>query len=363
MIIYVEEMEIFSQLIEWASINSHSYNSDGLEKMVELARAAFFALEPDEINVLPIGLSVKKRMNAPVRIFLGGHLDTVFHEDHPFQSVTKLDENTLQGPGVADMKGGILVMLHALLDFESSKEAHNIGWEVFLNLDEEVGSPNSTPFLKECCQRCTYALLFEPTFSDGFFVSERAGSSNYRAISTGKAAHAGRAPEDGKNAIYPLARFITSLEALNTEKTLVNVGVISGGGALNIIPEHAEAGINIRADTDLDSVLQKKAQEAGIKLERTSYRPPKPFNVETEQLFTLLKECGERLGIAVQWRKSGGVCDGNTFGAAGIPTLDTLGVHGGGLHTENEYVYLSSLNEKIKLTACFLKELARRTHT
>jgi glutamate carboxypeptidase len=353
-------MEIVAQLEEWASVNSYSYNSSGLEKMVCLAQEAFSAVKPDEMHVLPIGLFLTKRKGAPYHIFLGGHLDTVFPPTHPFQSAKRLDENRLQGPGVADMKGGILIMLHALLAFEESVEAKDLGWEIFLNLDEEIGSPASTPFLQECAGRCSCALIFEPALPDGSLVSGRKGSGNFQAVSEGRAAHAGRHPEEGINAIYPLARFITSLEVMNKGDTLINVGMVKGGGPLNIIPDHAEAGVNVRSYEDLEAELRKKAEAAGISLKRLSYRPPKPFDAKTEKLFTLLKECGSKLGMSINWRETGGVCDGNTFGAAGVPTIDTLGAEGGGMHTENEFVYLSSLSEKSKLTACFLKELARR---
>lgn len=361
MIRYFEGMEIVAQLKQWASVNSYSHNSVGLEKMLRLAEDAFATLEPDEMHVLPIGLSLIKRSASSFRIFLGGHLDTVFPPDHPFQSVTQLDENRLQGPGVADMKGGLLVMLHALLDFEAAAEAQKVGWEVFLNMDEEIGSPYSTPYLQACSQRCACALLFEPTLSDGSFVSGRKGSANYHAVSKGKATHAGRNPEEGVNAIYPLARFIASLEQLNDGQTYVNVGMIKGGRALNIIPDYAEAGVNVRAYTDIEPVLQQKAQNNKITLTRTTYRPPKLFDAKTEQLFLLLKECGKKVGLTIKWNETGGVCDGNTFGAAGIPTIDTLGVDGGGMHTDKEFVYLHSLREKINLTSCLLKELARRT--
>jgi len=354
-------MDIIAQLEVWANVNSYSHNSSGLEKMLILAEKAFGALKPDEMQTLPIGLSLKKRKNAPFRVFLGGHLDTVFPPDHPFQSVTRLDADCLQGPGVSDMKGGLLVMLQALLEFEASAEAEKIGWEIFLNLDEEIGSPNSTPYLQECSQRCECALIFEPTLPDGSLVSGRKGSSNYHVTSKGKAAHAGRHPEEGKNAIYPLAHFITSLEGLNDAETIVNVGMIKGGGALNIIPDHAEAGVNVRTNREIEPILKRKAEEACVSLTRTTYRPPKPFDARTKKLFELLKECAEKLDLTVKWRETGGVCDGNTFGAAGIPTIDTLGVEGGGAHTKKEFVYLPSLTEKSKLTALLLKELARRT--
>ncbi len=351
-------MDFIEKLEQWANVNSYSHNVAGLEKMVHIAQKEFSSLKPDEMKELPIGLSLKKRADAPFKVFLGGHLDTVFSANHSFQTAKRLDEERLQGPGVADMKGGILVLLQALLEFEASPLAENLGWEIFLNLDEEIGSPNSTPFLQECAKRCDCALLFEPALPDGALASERKGSSNYHVVSKGKEAHAGRNAEEGVNAIFSLVRFLAAIE--NLPNALVNVGTITGGRAVNIIPDHAEAKLNVRSDIDYDSILQEKAKECCVSITKTNFRPPKKFDEKTKKLFELLKGCGEELNIPVKWRATGGVCDGNTFGAAGIPTIDSLGVEGGGLHTDEEFVYLPSMLKKAQLTFHLLKELARR---
>ena len=352
-------MHLIHLLEAWANVNSYSHNAHGLEKMCALAEQAFAELHPDSCERFPSGLFLKKRGDAPLQIFLGGHLDTVFSPDHPFQTTTRLDAHILQGPGVADMKGGVLVMLEALKRFEASKEAENIGWEIFLNLDEEIGSPNSRFFLEECSKRCAVALLFEPTFPDGAFVSARKGSANYEAISTGKAAHMGRHPEEGKNAIYALCHYVSFLETLNKAGSDVHVGLIEGGVAQNVIPPHARAQFNVRSWDVLDETLNAAAKKMGITLKRTSYRPPKPFDKKTKSLFETLKKCGKGLGLDITWRETGGVCDGNTFGAAGVPTIDTLGVLGSGIHTEKECVHLPSLEEKITLTYTLLMEITQ----
>lgn len=353
-------MENIISLIEaWSSINSYSHNPEGLRRMLHVTKEAFSHLEPDASEILPFGLSMKKRAEAPVRIFLGGHLDTVFPPDHPFQKTTRLSSEKLQGPGVVDMKGGLVILLHALLAFENTPESKKVGWEIFLNQDEEIGSPHSTPFLQECAKRSAFALLFEPTLSNGAFVNERTGSSNYHLISKGKAAHAGRAHIEGKNAIYPLARLVTELEKLNSDQTLINVGRIKGGKALNIIPDFAEAGLNARSNHDLSSLLAEMAKKEGIAISRTSFRPPKPFDAKTQTLFELLRECGKKLQLEVKWEKSRGVCDGNTFGAAGVPTIDTLGAEGGGLHTDQEFIFIPSIEKKIALTTLLLQEIAK----
>ncbi len=328
--------------------------------MVRLAKEAFSELKPDTMHSLPIGLMLTKRADAPLHIFLGGHLDTVFPSDHPFQTATRVDKDRMRGPGVADMKGGVLVMLQALLAFEELEESKKVGWEIFLNLDEEIGSPHSTAHLKECSKRCDVALLFEPALPNGSFVSARKGSTNFHVVSEGKAAHAGRTPHEGRSAIYPLARFIVSLESLNTLETHVNVGAIRGGRAHNIIPDHAEAAVNVRSFEDLDHELYERAKQVGVSLTKITARPPKPFDAQTEKLFALLKQCGQKLGLNVKWQETGGVCDGNTFGAAGVPTIDTLGVEGGEIHTDEEFIYLPSIDAKARLTTLLLSELTRR---
>ena len=363
-------LEEMSSLIQvWANINSHTHNQAGVAILLEEMKPAFRKLKPDLMEVIScgstLGLFLKKRGNAPIQVYLGGHLDTVFPVHHPFQQVSWVDDNILRGPGVADMKGGLVVLLKALEQFETLPGVEDLGWEIFINSDEEMGSPQSSSFIEMCAKRCSLALLFEPTCADGALVSERKGSANYSVISRGKKAHAGRDPTAGKHAIYPLAHLVTEMETLHAPKqgTLVNVGTIKGGEAHNIIPDYAECGMNIRSDSlkglmHAKHTLEKKAHQLGLELVEHSFRSPKPLDPATEKLLFALKECGSQLGLNIQWRKSGGVCDGNIMAAAGIPTLDTLGVRGGNIHTENEYLELSSLTEKADLTTLFLQEIA-----
>lgn len=355
-------MDIVSILEQWVNINSYSYHSEGVEKMLAEAEKSFSALNPDEVKKFSFGLFLKKRKHAPFQVFLGGHVDTVFPPDHPFQKAQWLDGKRLRGPGVADMKGGLLVLLMALLKFEASSQAPHLGWEIFLNGDEEIGSPHSTPFLQACAKRCQCALFFEPAMPDGSFVNKRKGSSSFLVTSEGKAAHCGRHPEEGKNAIYPLVHFIHEIESLNTSETLVNVGKIKGGIAANVIPEYAEALVNIRFYQDIEDILIQKAHQEGVHLQKLSFRPPKLFNENTKNFFSILKECGEKIKQEIKWKESGGVCDGNTFGAAGIPTIDTMGVIGGAVHTDQEFLYFPSLEKKIALTFLLLDELSKRRH-
>jgi glutamate carboxypeptidase len=363
--------EMIALVQTWANINTHTQNFAGIEKALNEIAKACAVLKPNQIefvkNGTSLGLFLKKRAEAKIQIFLGGHVDTVFSVKHPFQKVS-LGQDTIQGPGVADMKGGLVVLIKALEQFENSPSSGQVGWEIFVNSDEEIGSPESTSFIQECAKRCDVALLFEPALADGTLISARKGSANYTIYSKGKKAHAGRDAHLGKNAIYPLAHLISQAEKLHRPHhgTLVNVGFVNGGEALNIIPDYATCGINIRSDS-LEDLLSTKqslillAKQYQLEITETSLRPPKPLDKETEFLLKGLKKCGSQLGIPIQWRSTGGVCDGNTLAACGIPTIDTLGVCGGEIHTEHEYLKIASLSEKTDLTALFLHEIACET--
>ncbi len=191
-----------------------------------------------------VALRLRVRPEAPVRILLGGHYDTVYGADHPFQRCTLLDAQTLRGPGVADMKGGLVVMLAALQAFEAAPESHRIGWEVLLGPDEEIGSSARAPRRGVAAARNHVGLVFEPARANGDLVSSRKGTGTFVVTCRGRAAHAGRDPAAGRNAILALAEFLPQADTLNRELpgVMLNVGNIRGGGAVNIVPDWAEAG-------------------------------------------------------------------------------------------------------------------------
>ncbi|MCB1136696.1 MAG: M20/M25/M40 family metallo-hydrolase, partial [Chlamydiia bacterium] len=182
-------------LTAWSNVNSGSSNHAGVARMAQLCldtlrplgdKAALTPLPPREqvgdtgkVSLMdsPAGVHVTKRRDAPMQVFLGAHLDTVFPLDSPFQEARRKDNNTLHGPGVADIKGGIVVLCTALEALERSPFAQNIGWEVFLNPDEEIGSPGSHDFLFDCGKRNQLGLIFEPSLPDGTLVSARKGSA------------------------------------------------------------------------------------------------------------------------------------------------------------------------------------------
>lgn len=381
--------EMVDLLIRWSNINSGSYHVEGLNRMVESAEEEFarldgvaeiISLEPHKqvgpdgsVFHRPLGnaLRIVKHSDAPFRVFLCIHMDTVYDVYHPFQQATILDNNTIRGPGVIDAKGGMVVLLKALEVLETTPEAGKIGWELLINPDEEIGSPGSAPLLEEAAERNHIGLLFEPCRDDGGLVSARRGSGTYLAIAHGRAAHAGRNPEDGRNAISGLCRFILGLEErhVRDDGITVNVGSIEGGGPVNVVPDRASCRFNVRVETDehrrrveesLDS-LTAQAKEAGIeiKLHGRFARPPRPLDDRSKLLFERFRECGRDMGLELTLRPSGGTCDGNNLAACGLPVVDSLGVRGGQLHSSNEFILTSSLTERARLTALFLTRCAR----
>ena len=303
-------------------------------------------------------------------------MDTVYPPSSPFQKVERLDHNTLRGPGVADMKGGLLVMLKALETLENSPYAGKIGWEVLINPDEEVGSSGSEPLFLESAKRNHLGLIFEPAFADGSLVNERKGSANFTIVAHGKSAHAGRDFYMGRNAIILLSRCILGLDTLNNRyrQITVNVGSVEGGGALNIVPDLAICRVNVRMvnpdDLPLMKVSIQEMVNGSVPPDGTSLtiyehggRFPKVFDEKSQALYNALKTCGESLGMDLKWQLSGGVTDGNILAHAGLPTIDSLGVIGGHLHTPEEFMLIDSLVERTRLTACFLMKLAAQEIT
>ena len=377
------------ELLGLSNINSGSFNAAGVDACGARLRELFAPLqaEAETISVAPYrhtddqgaereralghAMRLRKRPDAPLRVFLCGHLDTVFGTEHSFQQACWDGGERLHGPGVADLKGGLLVLWLALSALERSPYRERIGWEVLLNPDEEIGSQGSGPLLKEAASRNHFGLVYEPAYADGGLASERKGSGNFDVIVHGRAAHAGRNPEQGRNAIAAAAALSARLDALNggREGFTLNLGYVHGGGSLNIVPDTCVVKFNVRTGTAGDeSWLMRKLQsllaEAGgadgyrFELRGGFTRPPKPVSPGIARLQDHLRSCGGDLGIDLRFRPTGGCCDGNNLAAWGLPNVDNLGVVGGEIHSAREWMHLPSLAERAKLSALLLLRLA-----
>ena len=379
---------MFAQVQAWSAINTGTGNLAGLAAQTA-ALADVFAALPGEVTLLdpaPVTavaadgrtvevrhgqhLVLRVRPDADRRILLTGHMDTVFPAEHPFQAQHWLDAETLNGPGVADMKGGIAVISAALTAFETSQHAARLGYDVLINSDEETGSLSSAALIADLARGKFAALTYEPSaLPDGTLAGARGGSGNYSLIITGRSAHAGRNPQDGRNAIVAAAALVLGLKALQRDGLAINPAKIEGGSANNVVPDHAVLRFNIRpASTalaeafqhDLTLLIANTAQQHEVAIHRHGgiSRPPKPLDTKAEALFGLVRDCGAALGQPIRWQSSGGVCDGNNIAACGVPVVDTMGVRGGAIHSPDEFMIVPSLAERAALSALVLNRLA-----
>ncbi|HEY9090320.1 hydrolase [Parasphingorhabdus sp.] len=373
----------------WAKVNSGTTNLDGLKLMARYLADAFSVLPGDIELVDPAPVDAVRpdgslyqvprgqhllgiiRPDAPVRILLTGHMDTVFAADHPFQEMKWLEDGVLNGPGVADMKGGLSVMLGALQLLEQSEYASRIGYDIMINSDEEVGSGSSAALIEQCARQKVAALTYEPALPDGTLAGERGGSGNFSIIFTGKSAHAGRNPDEGRNALVAAADMALQLKALHREGLSVNPAKIDGGGPNNAVPDHAILRVNFRPQSLEDQQKAQNALDNLIAVIATGHdvdvqchggfgRPPKPIDPQAQKLFHLVKSCGADLGLDISWRGTGGVCDGNNIAACGVPVVDTMGVRGGAIHSSDEYLITDSLAERTKLSALTIMRIAAK---
>ncbi len=374
----------------WSRINSGSYNIDGLRAMRSALADNFHWLggEQEIIPLAPLSsidakgleisipiaeaLTIRKRPEAPIQVLLVGHMDTVFGPEHPFQHPNFISDTILNGPGVADLKGGLVVMLKALEAFERSPWASQLGWQVVLNPDEEIGSISSDPLLKAACEGKTLGLIYEPALADGSLAGARKGSGNFSIVVRGRAAHAGRNPEDGRNAVVAASELAVALFHLNgvRDGVTINPAKIEGGSALNVVPDTAVLRFNIRtrevADEawilgEIDEMLDRLRMRDGFAAVRHGFftRAPKPMAPEIKAIFDMVLECGQMLGFTIGIKPSGGCCDGNNLWRHGLPNVDTLGVRGANIHSSDEICYLDSLSERAKLSALLLMRLAK----
>jgi len=383
------QSEMVETVEAWSRVNSGSGNAAGLLEMEKLILDAFAPLGAEvelvqladgekvnaagEVVTIKNGRSLRifKRPVANRKVLMTGHTDTVFAVDHPFQQPVWLDENILNGPGVADMKGGIIVILNALKAFEETPLAASVGWEVLLSPDEETGSLASAPILAERAKTADIGLTYEPALADGTLAGARKGSGNYTLVVRGKAAHAGREFHAGRNAVVKLSALVGELAALTDGRPelTVNPAVVDGGVAPNVVPDLAMCKFNVRLkepedaawfEAQLDEIVARANEDEGytVILHGGINRPPKAISDANQKLMDAIKACGLELGIDINYVPTGGCCEGNNLAAAGLPNVDTLGVRGGMIHSAEEFVCADSFSERAKLSALILMAFA-----
>lgn len=382
-------LPMLNVLKRWSNINTHSANLPGLSTQLHTIEAYCYeklkGAKIEQIALPPsvevddsgqtvnqhLGYALKVTLNpqAATRVLLLGHMDTVFPPHHPFQKAQLTENDTcLQGPGVSDMKGGLVVMLTALQVFLQTLHRHELALTILITPDEEIGSPGSCAVIESLAKTHHVGFIYEPALnSSGTLVSTRPGKGNYTIEVIGVAAHAGRDFSAGRNAIIALAQIVTALAELSdpTAGVTVNVGVIRGGDAVNCVPDQALCRFEMRYQTP-EQKMQLEQRIRGIltSIEKRAHvqchlqmhhaRPPKLATPDFVALQAWATRLGEKQGYAITWHPSGGVSDGNNTQACGLPTIDTLGVRGAGIHTDQETVIIDSLVDRAQFTVLLL---------
>ncbi|MDZ5446981.1 M20 family metallopeptidase [Micromonospora sp. 4G57] len=295
-----------------------------------------------------------------------GHYDTVFGAGTTRSWPVRVDGDRVSGPGVFDMKGGLVQLMWSL------RALHELGVprppvRLVLNGDEEIGSPFSRPVLEQAVADAAAVLVFEAS-ADGAVKTARKGVGLFDVTARGVESHAGLDPEAGASAIDELARVITTLHAGADLKrgTSINVGVVSGGTRANVVAGFAQANIDVRVATAeeearVDALLASLApRDERVKLEVSGgwNRPVMPRSDEIGRMYALARRAAARLGVDLREASVGGASDGNFAAALGIPVLDGFGAVGGGAHARHEHVSITGMVERTALAASVIAAFA-----
>jgi glutamate carboxypeptidase len=355
------------------NIDSGSKNTDGTGRI-----ALFF-----EERYKALGLSVKKFYPSPdggpcleirnkgesdtIDVLFLGHMDTVFPDGTAAARPFKIENGTAYGPGVYDMKAGLLSIYYVVK--ELLKTGTNLSFCVAQNSDEEISSPYSREWLCALGRKSRYGLIFESGRKNGDFVNKRKGLAKFRLEFHGIAAHAGVAPEKGASAVLEMCRWINELAALNNYAagTSLNAGVVSGGTVANVVAANAYCEIDTRfteveeldkIKQKIDCLLQKRFDDrVSVTSSLGGYRPPMNPGKETFELMRLFEECGKTAGIEVKWISTGGGSDGNLIAHEGCAAIDSLGPSGDKSHSDEEYVMVDSIEPRLNLMIQVMKKL------
>ncbi len=390
MVAWVEQRQdkILDTLKTHVGMNTGTDNVPGIDQYrallaTELSQLGF-ATREHESAPLPVvsceggtvavanHLVATRQGNKANRILLNGHMDTVFSAGDEYQSLTVAEDGTLRGPGVLDMKGGIVVMLYALRALDASGRLDNANMTVLFNSDEEIGSLASRPLIEELARQHDVGLVFEGS-GDNRFTRSRKGLGQVRLKVTGRESHAGGAHEDGVSASLELAHKVIEIESLTDyeRKNTVNVGVMRGGEKRNTVPGCADAYIDLRYPTAQDGEALAASIETIVAkpsignpsypdLPKTDFwvtlhRPVKASNAQVDAMTAEAMGLSQLIGEPiVGTRYSGGGTDGSITQAVGLPTLDSMGLDGSGAHSSREKTSLQSLMARTKLAAVMI---------
>lgn len=355
--------EAIRLLERMVAMESPSFDKELTDKFVHFVAEQFARGAVDIVRNEKFGnhLRIKFGGDSKSRILLLGHMDTVWPAGELAKRPFTIEGGRASGPGVFDMKSGIVLMWMALGALQDKPVT------ILLNSDEEVGSTSSRALIETEAAHCRAVLVMEPSLPGGALKTARKGVGLFTIKSIGRAAHAGIDPQKGINAIEELSHQILKLQKMTdlSRGTTVTVGVVQGGTRSNVVPAEAAAEIDVRitsmdeAERIITSIksLRPELPEARIEIHGGINRPPMERTADTARLFDIARGLAARIGIDLKEGSTGGGSDGNFTSALGIPTLDGLGAIGGGAHAVDEWVEIDSLPARAALVAGLIREL------
>jgi glutamate carboxypeptidase len=357
-------LEDLQTLVE---VESPSLQIDSIERSAATVAAVIERRlgSPAELVPSPAGPHVHWRAAGASRVLLVGHHDTVFPRGTLTARPFRVDDGKATGPGVFDMKGGIVLGVHAIAAL-----AQRDGVELLFTADEEVGSGASRALIEARAQACGAVLVLEPAADGGALKTARKGTGGFEVTIHGRAAHAGLEPEKGVNALVEAARQVLAITELAdpARGTTVTPTVAVAGTADNVVPAEARIRVDVRVVEPAEATRVDRAMtelsnvDPGARLEVTGgvNRPPMP-EPATAELFALAQKVAADAGLPpLQGVAVGGGSDGNFTAALGVPTLDGLGATGGGAHADHEFVEVDTLVDRATLLAGLVGEILSR---
>jgi len=361
------------RLLRYVEAESPSRDEAAVRRVVDIVAADLEAVGAASVGKLDAPgygqhvLAEFPGANAGPQLLVLGHLDTV----HPIGALAvqpfRTVDGRIEGPGTYDMKGSVAVLVSALEVIGARGLRPKRGIRVLLTCDEEVGSYSGREWIGEFAPTTEVALVIEPSLQNGGIKTARKGVDTYRVQAFGRAAHAGMDPQSGVSAIAELAYQIVDILALAdpSEGTMLNVGVIEGGTATNVVPAEATVYVDTRYWTQSEAVriyadlmnLAPKLEGARVEVTRTESRPPLERTDAVVGLYHKAREIGRELGVDLPEGGTGGGSDGCLTAALGVPTLDGLGPRGWGAHAADEHILLEDIPFRVALLTRLLTEL------
>jgi glutamate carboxypeptidase len=357
------------ELASWASVESGTGDYEGLITFAELftRRLSLLGLEVEPIGRGGVRRWGRWQIGAGKPILLVGHADTVYPRGTLAAQPVVERDGRLYGPGVFDMKGGLLAMYAAIEALQSLGRTPRRPIWLIVTDDEEIGSPESRPYIEQLARQAGTVLVLEPATPAGALKTARKGVAQWTLEITGRAAHAGVAPQEGRSALVELAHQLLWLHSLNDPATgtTVNVGMVQGGTAFNVVPAHATAAIDVRVPTlaEAERISQRLSKRQAVTPDVTvNYtgglrNPPMERTAAIVDLFRHAQACARELGFEIDEASTGGGSDGNFTASLGIPTLDGLGPLGDGAHAAHEHIIVDEFPRRAALLACLLETL------